>query len=735
MELLPGDILLRAEQGGKTTWISQRLVMEACCISDGYLRKRARSIYVASLPPSQRNYDILPDNGNAWRWAKMEGSFYYALNRIPNRAPKFYRDCLPTESELKDMADQIQVHNKAEFTERVKRDIVSRVDEFFNNEDVRYFQYQSEPTFNTEKSKQLAEAKAWCRFITTFTEGGRFKRLGVRRVDDFYNICTTIIQNKNLEGFHIKTTKALRKKLYYFPALDENQQRVYLVSGKYGNSNARKVGKFKLVDTLTGEELPFDIHQTLIFDLYMNPGGPEKEDLLALWMEYKNWLGEWTNEEPVAYRTFCQYCSSFDTQLKTAKSRHGEDYYRKHYLTYVPSEQLKYAHSLFAGDGSATVSYHYYNDRGECRRMNLYVILISDIASGYIAGWAPAIEGLHNETPRMTEQAVKMSVESGNYQTMFEIVTDNHGAFTASESKELLGSIFNKVRTIKVGNSQANPAETQFRLFKKTLKRFNNFFRSSWSAGINNQANPDFIPNNEMLPTYDEAVIQMQRIINDWNNKPMRDGTTPVQRFERKHPDCTQMDDRQLRRIFGYKTSVEITRMRGFVDVWKGERLFKFEIPGYYNGTAELIAKATGYRPEAQVMVYWDQEAADLYSLDGNYLVTCKRALKSSQAAIESDEITDYALGHHLKRQNQQIDNADEFEKQISRTADILRYGMAEPENYSIATTDSNFSKEDYNANMETGLNHNDPVQHNDIEDQGDGADLKWDPRRAFDDF
>lgn len=703
MQIIHGDILTRSEQGSKTLWINQRLISETCNLSEEYLWK-IRSLYKQSLPPSHQNFDILPDNGKAWRWAKMNGAFYYALNRIPNRAPKYYRDMLPTEDELFRLMDTMQVRTKGEAVEFIKREIAGKVNEFLKSDDVQYFKYESEPSFTQDKAVQLAESKAWCQLIYTFINSGKYRTLGVNRKEHFYQLCTDIISPLRLEGLHIKTAKSLRKKLHYFPALDELAQRQYLASSKYGNQNARKIGKFKLVDTITGEILDFDIHEAIMFNLYMNPGQPQKEELLPLWEDYKETLAEFTVEPAMAYRTFCQYCSRFDTDLATAKARHGKDYYSKHYLTYVPSEPLKYAHSLFAGDGSATVAYKYYDKDGKCCRMNLYVILISDVASRNIAGWAPAREGMHNETPRMVEQAVKMAVKAGGYQTMFEIVTDNHGAFTGAESVELLSGIFNKVRTIRPGNSQANPAETQFRLFKKTLKRFDNFLRSSWNGGINSQANPDFIPNNDALPTYEEAIIQMGKIIEAYNRKQLRDGSTSIQRFSNKHPECKPMDPRQLRSVFGHKTKVDVSYMRGFVQVWKGDQLFKFEIPDYMV-SASTIAKATGYKPDAQVWVRWDETGADLYNQEGKYIMSCNPTKKAVQSQAESNEGTDYAIGHHEKRQRIQEETADRFERKISEAAALIHTGNVEA--YNIAVTDRNFSKETYNATMEETVNSN----------------------------
>lgn len=49
--LLPNDILVRETTDGATVWVSQRLVMEVCEISELYIRK-LRVLYKHSLPAS-----------------------------------------------------------------------------------------------------------------------------------------------------------------------------------------------------------------------------------------------------------------------------------------------------------------------------------------------------------------------------------------------------------------------------------------------------------------------------------------------------------------------------------------------------------------------------------------------------------------------------------------------------------------------------------------------------------
>ena len=181
------------------------------------------------------------------------------------------------------------------------------------------------------------------------------------------------------------------------------------------------------------------------------------------------------------------------------------------------------------------------------------------------------------------------------------------------------------------------------------------------------------------------------------------------------------MDDRQLRHVFGWKTAVEITRMRGFVEVWKREKLHKFEIPGYFTGMSGKIAAATGYKPDAKLAVFWNADAADLYTLDGRFICTCLPAKKAVQAKAESNKDTDYAIGHHEKRQRIQVERADQFEKAAVETAAVLQVGAID--GYNIAITDKNYSKEDYNAGMEK-VTGNAPKITNDFDSEHENDSL-----------
>ena len=100
MNYHPTDIFIQKERTARTLWLSHDLLLRACSsLTDGYLRK-ARTEYKKEVAPSYHDRDILPNTGKAWRFAKVDGRFYYAYENIPDKAPSMYRSQLPSAEEL-----------------------------------------------------------------------------------------------------------------------------------------------------------------------------------------------------------------------------------------------------------------------------------------------------------------------------------------------------------------------------------------------------------------------------------------------------------------------------------------------------------------------------------------------------------------------------------------------------------------------------------------------------------
>lgn len=85
MNLYLHDITERRERDGRMVlWLSERLLVDELSISSDYLWKKARPQYTQSLTPAKRNKPIPPDTGKSWRYAKMNGQFYYDYDRLPD---------------------------------------------------------------------------------------------------------------------------------------------------------------------------------------------------------------------------------------------------------------------------------------------------------------------------------------------------------------------------------------------------------------------------------------------------------------------------------------------------------------------------------------------------------------------------------------------------------------------------------------------------------------------------
>ncbi len=122
--------------------------------------------------------------------------------------------------------------------------------------------------------------------------------------------------------------------------------------------------------------------------------------------------------------------------------------------------------------------------------------------------------------------------------------------------------------------------------------------------------------------------------------------------------------------------------MRGFVNVHRTSgyeitEKFQFEIPQYGGEGTELIAKATGYTSGARVKVVWDETMADLYTLEGKFIMSCPPALKSSQSHAELSDEQLKALGHHKARKQSQTDYINEFEASLNEVISDLGYEHA----------------------------------------------------------
>ena len=702
------EIIVRKFQETDTVWISENYLCKiiGCKISD-YLDKFARPNYKKSLPLCHRSKDILPVSGKSWRYARMNGQFYYDYDFIPDRKDTQFRSKLGDKDTLIQQAYESTLKAKESVIKQIGKEIDAYVTYRINNLDIRLFQYyqiNGVCKFNHQKARELAESLTWARTIKSLLKTEKYKEFGIDTQAEFYEICASALHKKALEGMKITTGASLRKKLHYFPE-NEDAQHEYLVSNRYSNENARRLGKEKIVDTETGEIFNIDIHQALILDLWMNPGSAGKGSKLELWEDYKSDLKLTGNEiEPLSYSTFCHYTNSYDIRFKTARERHGEKYFNNMYLPYITSKKLMYANSLWCADGSGTIRYKFRDNKGVIRNRNLYIMMVSDVATGKIVGSAYAPLGESSETPELVRTAMLNALRNTDRREVMEFVSDNHGAFTSKESKEFLESVCRHVRNIQPENSQANYAETQFRLFKKRLRRLSNWVGSSWAAtSIENIADPKQININD-LPTYQEAIQQLEAKIDEWNNSLTRTGISRSQLYsDNLHPEVQEIDDITWRRISGNLSIKEITKQRGTIVLEKKGIKIKFDVPDY-EVLGETIQEHFGYANLVKTHIYWDDECADIYTEDRQYMFTCYKTPEASISTAEADAKSIEAFETGMGKKVRAIRKADIVREEVNLVSKSLRLEYKDDECYDQACIGGGKVKESYNEIREAAM-------------------------------
>ena len=695
--ILPNDILIRATSDGQTVWVSQRMVCEACGVSEETLADTMRKRYKSSLPPSwrkvadQSDFFLGDKPGKAWRWGRKGGQYYYDIDHIPNRKPTCYRDMLPSKEELIGAVEDQKLDSSRTRRNRIVDTLDEKVKNYESVDDFIYFStftIGDKDIFDTRRARDLQQAAAWCRFLKNAPALIENGSLGFRTLTGLYKVCAARIEKLDLTGFRIKSAESLRKKIAGLP--NGEDMLATLVSGKYCNDNRRILGKSEIVDYATGEVMKYDAHQATIMSYWLNPGRSQKDSKQTLYGLYAYDM-ECLNIKPVKLSTFTHYINKWDNRYLSAAERHGKAYAKNAFRPYVPSESLEYANSLWVSDGSGVVPYRYQDQYGKWRMMKMYTMLITDVGSRYMVGYSVSRKGQHVEDFRMLRDAMHMALLDNGKTEVMDFLSDNHGAYTGAESQAYLSLACAQHRTIAPHDSQANPAECIFRLFKRHFKSYFNLPETSWNAkSLESMANPDYY-DIMALPTFSEAQELLDNAIREWNTSRLKCGMTPEQWFrEFKNPAAGQYDARRYRMVTGEVSKRDISYARSILEVERQGVKYKYDIPNDA-ATVALIAKHMGYAPNLTVTAYWDAEGADLYTPGGVYMFSCAPALLASKTYAEATPEGLRALGHHIQKGETYDAITEEFVEDVTRAKAMLS------PNYGFNVQDSG-TKEDYNA-------------------------------------
>lgn len=709
------DIIIKQD----TIWISESELIDTVGVTANYL-KVARHNFTKTLSKSKLKTNIKPDTGKAWRYARVNNGFYYDYDRIPDRMPAYHRSKLPSRNELITQNSKNKEIDRAREREYIMSYIWSEAIKI-DQEDVNYFAWHAPVTFRPEKAIELATARSLANLLKRWVEKKTYKKAGIHRKEEFWTLAAELTGRKKLEGLRHDTAASLRKKLYYEWPDDQEGQRRQLISGRYGNQNRAVVGKYKVVDVETGELMQFDVHEAIIYNLWMNPGKANKLHKTQVYDQYLNDCREF-GVDAVSERTVQFHLNKFSKRSMMSYERDGKDHFTSNYKPYIPQFKPNYAGTLWVADYSGTkLMYRYKKEVWRNGRKTTvtssaswYMLRIVDAATDYIVSWGLIREG---ENWQDLLPALNMALKQTNGCPALELVTDNGPAFTSNEAKIRLRMLFKKHRRIQVGNKQANKAETYVRLLSDKARKFNNWARLGFhSRHADNVANPDYMNIND-LPWQDEAARQAEELVYEWNNTARPDGSVPAEEYakqERRNSDLKPIDAKVKRYVFGHHSKSTLDRCRGILEMSLGsaesrERyLFEF---GDWLQDAERIDKALYGEPTMKVKVVWDFTGADIYTPDGRYILTINPAGLSHGSEFEATNESRKALEEHTRRKARYEEAAKKYREELLQAAEVA-IGTPEDLDYlQRASLNGGRAKAEHNKIMESKQN---PLQDGD---------------------
>lgn len=607
MNFIQGDIITRQGGDKQTVWLSQRLVMDVCGISDVHFRKN-RTTYKNSVQKCYHHHNILPDSGKGWRFAKMDAGFYYDLSRIPNRAPQNYREFFGDASELiKNYQDSLNNTSASDLETSFKRHL--------NNVYRTYLEFYSD----ANDIQKVALAKA-CSVID-FILDNKDSYPGTK--NKLYKDLEPILKKLDLQYIPHHYLR-LKEKIDELFATESLSIPDIIKLPRAGNTNSMVFDDAEVLSwSLQLRSMPQNYSNDYIIRKIA-----DMCEMTSKRMPSRRWFGQNIFELP-------------GTKFLTSK-RYGSSRKSHIHRSYIPG-----SNALFAGDCweidatrvNITSHQHESTDEKTGKKTKadkfLMVVAIRDNHSGDIIGYSFD----HSENRRVYTDALAMAVKNTGY-LPYEIITDRFPGHNTPEVIELLERMENlgvKMQVTHDPNGKAG-VERFFRTLQQvTMPDSDHFYGDGiQSRGLSAFRSPEYIAQIvkeskkagfDMFKAVEESTFIIESFRNTMYSKYSRKHSklnkTPRQLHqESEKPHVTQVSEATISMLFGLKKTVQIRNNGQIATEIYGVKMHYFISPAYYD-----IIK--NYHTESVVLSY------DIENLDVVYLWKSHGNLLSSLCDAE----------------------------------------------------------------------------------------------------
>lgn len=448
MNLLPTDILIRQSNATESIWLSERLIIEVCEVSNGQIRKE-RSIYKKTVRPCDlaKAKDFMPDSGKSWRWGKQYGQFYYCLNNIPNKAPKNYRNMFGDSEALKD-AFKTACKSKEDTSLEI------RFKKHLNRVSAQYSEFYND--VNDIQRAALSKACAVLDFILDEKDDypGTSNKI--------YKDISVILSDLDLQYIPHNYLK-LKEKIDLLETTDQSIVDIIRLP-RLGNSNAEIYNDpevFSWVMQLFSDDSTFSQEHIIRKVTHMC-------ELTLKKAPSRRWYGQTIFEQA-------------KTQFLTGLKRYGANS-RKSYIhrSYIPMQNALYAGDCWEMDATRVNMIAHKAEDGSERYIN--VVAVRDVHSGDVLGYSFD----YSENHIVYLEAMKMAVQNAGY-LPYEWVTDRFPGHNTPQMMDLferLESLGVKMTISTKANDKAK-IERWFRTLQSVFYMDSKFF---YGEGIQSRA-------------------------------------------------------------------------------------------------------------------------------------------------------------------------------------------------------------------------------------------------------
>lgn len=614
MNFKHGDIITRNTGDNQTVWLSQRLIMDVCGISEDFLRTTARKRYKNSVQKCYQHHNVLPDTGKGWRWAKMNAGFYYDLFRIPNRAPQNYRELFGDASQLvQNYEDFIKGNQSSEFETQFKHHL--------KNVYRSYLEFYREA--NEVQRPALAKACAVIDFILDHKDSypGTKNKL--------YKDLEPVLKKLDLQYIphhHLR----LKEKIDELFACESLSIPDIIKLPRTGNSNSMVFADPQLISwVLQLRSMPKNYS-----DEYIIRKVEDMCEIMSKRVPSKSWFKQTILQLP-------------GTKFLTSK-RYGSSRKSHIHKSYIPTEGALYAGDCWEMDATRvnivghTVEIE--DEKGKKKKVEkfLMVVAIRDVHSGDIVGYSFD----HSENRRVYTDAIAMAVKNTGY-LPFEIITDRFPGHNTIQVEELfarLEALGVKIELSHNANDKAG-IERFFRTLQQITMPDSDFYYGEgiMSRSLSAFRSPEYLEQIkkeskkagfDMYKAVEESTFILETFrdtkYSKYSRKHKNIHLSPRQKHEQSEkPHIIEVSDATISMLFGIKKKkIQINRNGQIHTEINGIEMDYFISPDYYdiikNYHLESVVMSYDYE-DLSVVYLWEKHGILLKSLcEAEFFVPAK---------------------------------------------------------------------------------------------------------------